>query len=76
MMIEQLLFFETIMIEDRNIMEFVHSDFAYLNRDLMDWYHLNPKEVLGYTPPSESFEDFFRIRWSNRHRGGVITSPA
>ncbi len=76
MMIEQLLFFETIMIEDRDILEFVDADWSYLNRHLMDWYGLNPRQVAGYTPDRANFEDFFRIRWPNKHRGGVITSGA
>ena len=76
MMIEQLLLFETIMVEDRDIMEFIDADWAYLNRNLMDWYGENPKQVLGYTPDKSMWEDFFRIRWSNAHRGGVIASGA
>ena len=76
MMIEQLLYFETIMIEDRNIMEFIDSDWAYLNRNLMDWYQQDPKQVLGYTPDPDMWEDFFRIRWSNKHKGGIISSGA
>ena len=76
MIIEQLLYFETIMVEDRNIMEFVHSDWGYVNRALMDWYQVNPKQALGFTPARKTFEDFFRIKWSDQHRGGVIASGA
>ena len=76
MMIEQLLFFETIMIEDRDIMEFIDARWAYLNRNLLDWYGEPPQTILGYTPPREMWEDFFRIEWSNLHRGGVIAAGA
>jgi len=76
MMIEQLLFFETIMIEDRDIMEFIDARWGYLNRNLLDWYGEPPQTVLGYTPPPEMWEDFFRIEWSNLHRGGVIAAGA
>lgn len=76
MMIEQLLFFETMMIEDRNIMEFVSADWGYVNRDLMDWYYLDPTKALGYTPDRLDYEDYFRVRWPNTHFGGVITSGA
>ncbi|MCP4098925.1 MAG: DUF1592 domain-containing protein [Planctomycetaceae bacterium] len=76
MMIEQLLFFESVMVENRRITEFVASDYAYLNRQLMDWYSVDPEEVLGYSPPVERFEDFFRIKWPNGHRGGVLSSGA
>ena len=76
MMIEQLLFFEAVMVENRSIEEFIASDFAFLNRQLMDWYQVKPQAVLGYSPPFENFEDFFRIKWPNNHRGGVISSGA
>lgn len=76
MMIEQLLLFEAIMVENRSILEFVSSDFSYLNRQLMDWYQIDPKTALGYSPPLEDFEDFFRVKLPNRNRGGVITSGA
>ncbi|MFT5302130.1 MAG: hypothetical protein ACI87E_001247 [Mariniblastus sp.] len=76
MMIEQLLFFESVMVENRSIEEFVSSDFGFLNRQLMNWYGVDPKAVLGYTPPIGDFEDFFRIKWPNGHRGGVLSSGA
>lgn len=76
MMIEQLLFFESVMVENRRITEFIASDYAYLNRQLMDWYSVDPEEVLGYSPPVNRFEDFFRIKWPNGHRGGVLSSGA
>lgn len=76
MMIEQLLFFEAVMVENRSIQEFIASDFGYLNRQLMDWYLINPKTALGYTPALENFEDFFRVKWPNGHRGGVMSSGA
>jgi hypothetical protein len=76
MMIEQLLYFETILVEDRNIMEFVDSDWGFVNRTLMDWYNLEPQKVLGYTPDRTMWEDFFRIQWKDPQRGGVISSGA
>ena len=76
MMIEQLLFFESVMVENRRITEFIASEYAYLNRQLMDWYSVDPEQVLGYSPPAERFEDFFRIKWPNGHRGGVLSSGA
>lgn len=76
MMIEQLLLFETIMVENRSVVEFISADFGYLNRQLMDWYGLDPKATCGYTPPIEGFEDFFRVKFPNGHRGGIVTSGA
>ena len=76
MMIEQLLLFETIMVEDRSILDFISADFSYLNRSLMDWYYIDPEKLLGYKPDPDSFEDFFRIKWPNQHRGGIAASGA
>lgn len=76
MTIEQLLLFETIMVEDRSILDFVQSDYAYLNRQLMDWYQLRPDQLLDFTPPEEPYEDFYRVKWPHGHRGGVIASGA
>ncbi len=76
MMIEQLLLFETILVEDRSILDFINADFSYLNRSLMDWYYIEPEKLIGYKPDTESFEDFFRIQWPTRHRGGIVASGA
>ena len=76
MMVEQLLLFETILVEDRDIMEFIHADFAYLNYDLMKYYGVNSEDVLGFTPDKDLFEDFYRIKLDHKMRGGVITSGA
>ncbi|MFK7766805.1 MAG: DUF1592 domain-containing protein [Mariniblastus sp.] len=73
MMIEQLLLFETIMVENRSVVDFVNADFGYLNRHLMNWYQIDPKKALGYTPKIEEFEDFFRVKWPNKHFGGITS---
>ena len=75
MMVEQLLFFEAILVEDRSILEFIHSEFAYLNRDLLFWYGYNPDSYVGFTPSNSEPEDFFRINFRKNHiRGGAITA--
>lgn len=76
MMIEQMLLFETILVEDRSIVDFISADFAYLNIQLMDWYKLDPVELIGYRPEPDAFEDYYRIRWKSLHRGGIISSGA
>jgi hypothetical protein len=76
MMIEQLLLFETILVEDRSIMEFVHADYAYWNYDLMRFYGHDPAVLLGFAPDKSLVEDFYRIKIDHRMRGGVITSGA
>ena len=76
MQIEQMLLFETIMVENRSILDFIDADFAYLNNDLMRWYSPSSFEPIGFTPEHENFEDFFRVKLTSRVRGGVLTSGA
>ena len=76
MAIEQMLLFETILVENRSILDFVDADFGYLNRLLMTWYGLDPESLIGFTPEMEDTEDFFRIQWPDRKRGGIICSGA
>jgi cytochrome c553 len=78
MQIEQLLFFETVMLENRSILDFIDADFAYWNNDLFKLYGYRPAEVIGYTPPHDLYEDFFRVSLpaSKRFRGGILTSAA
>ena len=76
MQIEQLLLFETIMIENRNILDFIDADFAYLNNDLMRWYSHSSFEPIGFTPDHDNYDDFFRVKLTSRVRGGVLTSGA
>lgn len=76
MMIEQMLLFESVLVEDRSIFDLIDPDYGYLNRQLMNWYQVNPKKALGFTPEFESYEDFYRIKWDTRHRGGIISSGA
>ena len=77
MAIEQLLLFETIMIEDRSILDFVNADFTYVNRDLLYWYGYGPENYVGFMPKLIAPYDFFRIKLRKDHnRGGVVTSGA
>ena len=76
MAIEQMLLFETILVENRSILEFIDTDFAYLNRLLMDWYGLDPETLIGFVPKIADYEDFFRIQWPDKLRGGILSSGA
>ncbi|MGI9519949.1 MAG: DUF1592 domain-containing protein [Pirellulaceae bacterium] len=76
MMIEQMLLFETILVEDRSILDFIDADFAYLNRNLMDWYGLPATSRPTHVRSIADFEDFFRVTWPDQRRGGVLTSGA
>lgn len=76
MAIEQMLLFESILVEDRSILEFINADYGYLNYTLMKWYGLDPVKLLGFAPAPDNYEDFFKIKWPDTHRGGIVTSGA
>lgn len=76
MAIEQMLLFETIMVENRSVLEFIDTDIGYVNRLLADWYGLDTVKLIGYTPDINDLEDFFRITWPDRKRGGIISAGA
>ena len=73
MMLEPLLLFETILIEDRPILQLIDSDFSYRSARLDNIYYganrvdqQNPVTVLP----------FKRVQLSDRRQGGVITNAA
>ena len=72
MMLEPLLLFETILIEDRSILELVDSDFSYRSELLESWYRdgTRPTRV----PPVQI--PFRRVPVEDRRQGGVITNVA
>lgn len=74
MMLEPLLNFETVFIEDRPIMELVDSDFTYRSHLLSEWYqgraatyaiNVNLRNI-----------NFTRTPLEDRRYGGVITNSA
>lgn len=75
MMIEALLLFETVLVENRSILDFIDTDFTYLNQNLAEFYGLRSL----YPGPSKSAEKFagkrswFRVRPDDRRRGGILT---
>ena len=72
MMLEPLLLFETILIEDRSILELVDSDFSYRSDLLESWYRdgTRPQRVPPVAIP------FRRVEVTDRRQGGVITNAA
>ena len=72
MMLEPLLLFETILIENRSILELVDSDFSYRSETLDSWYRdgTRPRKV----PPTAI--GFRRVPVTDRRQGGVITNAA
>ncbi len=72
MMLEPLLVFETILIEDRSILELVDTDFSYRSELLESWYRdgTRPSKVPPVAIP------FRRVPVTDRRQGGVITNAA
>jgi len=66
------------MLENRRILDFIDADFAYWNNDLFKLYGQMPAKEIGYTPPHDLYEDFFRVSLpaDKRVRGGILTSAA
>jgi len=72
MVIEPLLLFETILIEDRSILELIDSDFSYRSEHLKSAY-LKGAHKGRITVTSLPFE---RVELVDRRHGGVITTAA
>lgn len=72
MMLEPLLLFETVLIENRPILEFIHSDYSYRSSFLDAWYK-NQKRA---NPGSPVVVQFKRVPVTDRRQGGMITTAA
>ena len=72
MMMEPLLLFETVLVENRSILEFIDSDYTYRTPRLRKWYGEPTKERLG-GPITLNFK---RQPVSDKRQGGVITNAA
>jgi len=77
-MLEPLLVFENIMIEDRSVMDLVHSDYTYRSDELQQWYRADEpfagKGVRNRFLPS--YQQFNRVEVDDKREGGVITTAA
>ena len=73
MMLEPLLLFETILIENRSLLELIDSDFAYRSARLDRLYYGG--EMQGNLNEVTTVR-FQRIPLSDRRQGGVITNAA
>jgi len=78
-MIEPLLLFESIQVEDRSIMLLIDSNYAYRSNELQAWY-VNPQKPFGNKQNRDRFntnvQDFNRKALKTRKEGGVITTAA
>ena len=72
MMLEPLLLFEAVLVENRSILELVDSDFSYRSELLDSWYRdgTRPEKVPPVAIP------FRRVAVTDRRQGGVITNAA
>ena len=78
MMIEPLLLFETIVLENRSILELVDSDYSYRNDTLQRWYDdanaFAERKEMGRYKLAE--DEYSRRKLDTRRQGGVITTAA
>jgi hypothetical protein len=77
-MLEPLLLFESIMVEDRSIMLLVDSDYTYRSDELQSWYETEvPFRNRGNINRfNTNQQDFKRRALKTRREGGVITTAA
>jgi len=78
-MVEPLLLFESIQVEDRSIMLLVDSNYSYRSNELQAWYS-RPEKPFGNRGNRNRFntnsQAFHRRKLASRREGGVITSAA
>jgi mono/diheme cytochrome c family protein len=72
MMMEPLLLFETVLIENRSILEFIDSGYTYRSGRLRKWYGDVPVGKIGGPVTMQ----FTRQPVTDRRQGGVITTGA
>ena len=72
LMAEPLLLFETVLVEDLSILQFIDSDFSYRSPMLTTWYDA-AKPVAFHGPGALVFK---RIPVTDRRQGGVFTNAA
>ena len=72
MMMEPLLLFETVLIENRSILEFIDSDYTFRSGRLRKWYGEDPAGKVG-GPVTMQFK---KQPVPDRRQGGVMTTAA
>ena len=78
-MIEPLLLFESIQVEDRSIMLLIDSNYSYRSDELQSWY-ANPQSPFGTKGNRNRFnttsQTFSRRALTTRKEGGVLSTAA
>lgn len=72
LMAEPLLLFETVLVEDLSILQFIDSDFSYRSPMLTTWY--DAAKPVAFHGPGELV--FRRIPVTDRRQGSIITNAA
>lgn len=75
MMLEPLLLFETVLLEDRPIIELIDPDFSYRSGRLDRLYYRGGNRLSGGRNPVTALT-FTRVPITDRREGGVITNAA
>jgi mono/diheme cytochrome c family protein len=75
MLTEPLLLFETVLVENRSVVDLCDADFTWLNSQLADLYGLQEAFQLATatTMDKPSARDWYRVALPDRTRGGVMT---
>jgi hypothetical protein len=68
---ELLLFTDAILVEDRSILEFLDADWGFLCYPLARHYGYD--NFPGKQPPSNAQPPWYRVRFADKRRGGVLT---
>jgi len=75
---ETVLFFESIMREDRSLLDLIDANYTFLNKSLADHYDIS--ETVDDTDEPVPIEfhgrDFQRVTLLDRRRGGLITQAS
>lgn len=82
MLLEALLLFETVLVEDRSILDFLNADYTWLNPRLAKLYGIEVPEHGSRTSDTDVLIDaklnarWVRVQVKNTGRGGYLTMAA
>jgi hypothetical protein len=68
---ELLLFTDAILVEDRSILEFIDADWGFVCYPLAQHYGID--NFPGKKPPDNVPPPWYRLKFADRRRGGVLT---
>lgn len=69
---EVLLFADAVLVEDRNILEFIDADWGFLCYPLAR--HYGVEDFPGKKPGNNAEAPWYRVTFPDRRRGGVLTT--